>query len=135
MSQVTLPITLVNRILTHAQHSPETEVCGLISARGGVPDVVYPITNVSDAPQRLFSMEPAAQIEAMRRMRETGEELFAIYHSHPHAPAQPSARDLEEAAYPEVLYLIVSLDTKGVLEMRGFRLHGGEIERVDLEVV
>ena len=134
MSQVTLPITLVNKILTHAQHSPEAEVCGLISAKGGVPDAIYPIANVADAPERLFAMEPAEQIEAMRQMRETGEELFAIYHSHPHAPAEPSARDLEEAAYPEALYLIVSLDTKGVLEMRGFRLREGAIEKVDLEV-
>jgi len=134
MAQVTLPITLINKILTHAQHSPETEVCGLIAGRGGVPDTVYPIANVADTPDRLFAMEPAAQIEAMRQMRESGEELFAIYHSHPHAPAEPSARDLEEAAYPEALYLIVSLDTKGVLEMRGFRLHDGEVARVDLEV-
>ncbi len=134
MSPVNLPITLINKILTHAQHSPETEVCGLISAKNGVPGAVYPIANVSDAPQQLFAMEPAAQIEAMRQMREAGEELFAIYHSHPHAPAQPSARDLEEAAYPQALYLIVSLDTKGVLEMQGFRLHDGQVDRVDLEV-
>lgn len=134
MSQVILPITLVNKILTHAQHSPEAEVCGLISAKEGAPGAVYPIANVAETPDRLFAMEPAAQIEAMRQMRETGEELFAIYHSHPHAPAEPSARDLEEATYPQALYLIVSLDTKGVLEMRGFRLHDGEIEKVDLEV-
>ncbi len=135
MSQITLPITLVNKILTHAQHSPETEVCGLISACDGAPDKVYPIANVADLPEKLFAMDPAAQIEAMRQMREGGEELFAIYHSHPHAPAQPSVRDLEEAAYPQALYLIVSLDTKGVLEMQGFRLHDGQVDRVDLEVV
>lgn len=134
MSQATLPITLVNKILTHAQHSPETEVCGLIAAQDGVPDKVYPIANVADVPEKLFAMEPAAQIEAMRQMREGDEELFAIYHSHPHAPAQPSARDLEEAAYPQVLYLIVSLDTEGVLEMQGFRLHDGQVDKVDLEV-
>lgn len=134
MSQVTLPITLVNRILSHAQHSPESEVCGLIAARDGVPDRVYPIANVADLPEMLFAMEPVAQIEAMRQMREGGEELFAIYHSHPHAPAQPSLRDLEEAAYPQALYLIVSLNTKGVLEMQGFRLHDGQIDKVDLEV-
>ena len=135
MPQVTLPITLVNKILTHAQHSPETEVCGLIAACDGVPDKVYPIANVADVPEKLFAMEPAAQIEAMRLMREGGEELFAIYHSHPHAPAQPSVRDLQEAAYPQALYLIVSLDTKGVLEMQGFRLHDGQVDKVDLEVV
>lgn len=134
MSQVALPITLVNKILTHAQHSPEAEVCGLIAAQDGVPDRVYPIANVADEPQRLFAMDPEAQIEAMRQMREGGEELYAIYHSHPHASAQPSARDLQEAAYPQALYLIVSLDTKGVLEMRGFRLHDGQLDKVDLEV-
>jgi proteasome lid subunit RPN8/RPN11 len=134
MSQVTLPISLVNKILTHAQQTPESEVCGLIAARGGVPDAVYPIANVAEGPERLFSMDPAAQIDAIRRMREGGEELFAIYHSHPHAPAKPSPRDLEEAAYPQVLYLIISLNTKGVLEMQGFRLHDGEVDQVDLEV-
>ncbi len=134
MSHATLPIALVNKILTHAQHSPEAEVCGLIAARDGVPDRVYPIANVADVPEKLFAMEPAAQIEAMRLMREGGEELFAIYHSHPHAPAKPSARDLQEAAYPQALYLIVSLDTKGVLEMQGFRLHDGQVDSVDLEV-
>lgn len=134
MPLVSLPITLVNKILTHAQHSPENEVCGLIAADDGKPSTVYPIANVADLPERLFAMDPAAQIESMRKMRECGEELFAIYHSHPHAPAQPSQRDLEEAAYPQALYLIVSLDTKGVLEMQGFRLQGGEVEKVDLEV-
>ena len=56
-------------------------------------------------------------------MREQQEELFAIYHSHPTAPAEPSATDLEMANYPDALYLIISLNTKGVLEMRGFRLN------------
>ena len=134
MSQVTLPISLVNKILTYAQHSPESEVCGLIAARDGTPATLYPIANVADLPEKLFAMDPAAQIEAMRQMRDNGEELFAIYHSHPHAPAQPSQRDMEEAAYPQALYLIVSLDTKGVLELQGFRLHDGEVDKVDLEV-
>jgi proteasome lid subunit RPN8/RPN11 len=58
----------------------------------------------------------------MANMRDQGEELFAIYHSHPTAPAEPSAIDLELAAYPDALYLIISLNTKGILEMRGFRI-------------
>lgn len=55
-------------------------------------------------------------------MRNQGEELFAIYHSHPTAPAQPSSADLELAAYPDAVYLIISLNTKGILELRGFRI-------------
>jgi [CysO sulfur-carrier protein]-S-L-cysteine hydrolase len=129
----TLPRPLINRILQHAQGNPETEVCGLLGARDGVAASFYPVPNAADEPGRLFRMEPHAQIEAMRRMRDTGEALFGIYHSHPHAPAHPSGADLAEAAYPDALYLIVSLDTTGVLEMRGYRLRRGEVAEVALE--
>lgn len=134
MPDVTLSRVLVNELLTQAQHSPEEEVCGLIGGRDGSPSRIYPVANIARERDHLFAMEPQAQIDAMRQMREAGEELFAIYHSHPHAPAEPSVRDIEEAAYPEALYLIISLNTKGVLEMRGFRLLNGTIEGVELGV-
>lgn len=127
--------TLINRILSHAQHDADAEVCGLIGARNGVPQQVYPVRNTATDPARLFAMAPQEQIAALRAMRENGEELFAIYHSHPHAPAAPSTIDLAEAAYPEALYLIVSLDTKGVLELRGYRLHKQTVEPVELEMM
>lgn len=134
MPEVKLPRTLINGMLSHAQHSPETEVCGLISRTRNGDLQVYPVANVANEADHLFQMEPAAQIDAMRRMREADEELFAIYHSHPHAPAEPSVRDLAEAAYPDALYLIISLNTKGVLELRGFHLEKGRVENVDLIV-
>lgn len=135
MTTIELPRPLVNDILTHAQQSPENEVCGFIAAKRQQPQRVYRIANVAEEPGRRFAMDPKAQIEAMRRIRENGEELFAIYHSHPHAPAAPSPTDLREAAYPEALYLIISLNTKGVLEMQGFRLRAHEVESVELNVV
>lgn len=134
MPEVTLPRPLINQLLAHAQHSPEEEVCGLVSRAGEEAFRVYPVANVAAEADHLFAMDPQQQIDAMRQMREGGEELFAIYHSHPHAPPEPSRRDLQEAAYPEALYLIISLDTKGVLQMRGFRLHQGEVDRVDLRL-
>lgn len=134
MADVKLPRTLINGILAHAQHSPEIEVCGLIGSTRDGGFQLYPVANVASEADHLFRMDPAVQIDAMRRMREAGEDLFAIYHSHPHAPAEPSARDLDEAAYPEALYLIISLNTKGVLELRGFRLRKGSVESVDLTV-
>jgi proteasome lid subunit RPN8/RPN11 len=129
-----IPRPVANQILTHAQRSPEAEVCGLVSIdRDGLART-YPVANVAEHPGALFQMDPKGQIEALRRIRVGGESLFAIYHSHPHGPALPSERDLQEAAYREALYLIVSLDTRGVLEMRGFRLSGQGVEAVGLEV-
>ena len=134
METVTLPRPLVNQMLHQAQASPDAEVCGLIAARGGRPVRFIPVPNVAGQPAQLFSMDPARQIDALRRMREAGEELFGIFHSHPHSPAVPSDRDLHEAGYPDALYLIASLSTKGVLELRGYRLRDGRAEEVALEI-
>lgn len=134
MESIILPRQLVNRILYQAQSSPDAEVCGLITAKAGRPLRCIPVANISDQPQHLFAMDPGNQIEAFRRMREQGEDLFGIYHSHPHSPAQPSDTDLQQAGYPEALYIIVSLNTRGVLEMRGFRLCEGKAAQVQLEI-
>jgi proteasome lid subunit RPN8/RPN11 len=120
--EIHLPRSLVNQLLHHAQSSPNTEVCGLVGAKDGLPATCYPVKNAAAEPDCRYFLDPEEHINALRRMQECGEELFAIFHSHPAAPAEPSAADLELAAYPEALYLIVSLDTKGVLELRGFRI-------------
>lgn len=119
---IKLPRKLTNQLLHLAQVSSELEVCGLIGSRHGIPTTCYPVKNAAPSPAVRYELDPREQVEAMRRMRKRGEELFAIYHSHPQSPAEPSATDLASANYPEALYLIISLNTKGVLEMRGFRM-------------
>lgn len=132
--RIHLPRLLINQLLHHAQQSPAAEVCGLVGARAGMAVRCYPVANVAPDPRRLFAMDPAQQIAALRALRDRGEELFAIYHSHPSTPPLPSATDLAQAAYPEALYLIISLQTRGVLEMRGFRLKSGTVAEVALEI-
>ncbi len=135
MPHITLSRPLVNQIMRHAQAAPEDEVCGLIGTTADGMMRVYPVANVAADTHHLFTMDPKEQIEAMRKMRESGETLFAIYHSHPDAPPAPSAIDLQQAAYPDALYLIISLDTKGVLQMRGYKLHERAVENVELELL
>jgi len=120
---IQIPRKLTNQLLHLAQLSPDLEVCGLVSSQNGVPSHCYPVANVAEQPRQRFLLDAGQQISAMAKMRELGEKLFAIYHSHPTAPAEPSTHDLEQAAYPEALYLIISLNTKGILEMRGFKIH------------
>lgn len=120
--EIQIPRKITTQLLHLAQISPELEICGLIGSKNGLPCNCYPIQNVAEQPQQRFLLDAAQQIAAMARMREQGEELFAIYHSHPSAPAQPTGTDLEMAAYPDALYLIISLNTKGILEMRGFKI-------------
>jgi len=131
---IQIPRKITNQLLHLAQISPDTEVCGLISSKNGTPSHCYPVKNVAEDPEQRFLLDAAEQIAAMAAMREQGEELFAIYHSHPSAPASPSAMDLEQAAYPETLYLIISLNTKGILEMRGFRIENKIAREIPLSL-
>ena len=134
MNPVTLPRPIVNQILHQAQQALDKEICGLIAGNAKSFTRCYPVANVAGDKQRLFEMDPKGLIDALRAMRDNGEELKAIYHSHPEASAQPSLADIQQHEYPDVLYLIVSLATKGVLDLRGFRIHDGRIENVDIGI-
>lgn len=120
--RIQIPRKITNQLLHLAQISPEIEVCGLIGSKNGLPSSCYPVKNTAEQPQQRFQLDAGQQISAMAKMREQGEQLFAIYHSHPSAPATPSITDLDLVSYPDALYLIISLNTKGILEMRGFKI-------------
>lgn len=132
---IILPRQLVQQIFHQAQASPKTEVCGLIGGMDGEPVSAYPIPNVSRQPGQLFDMDPKAQVGAMRDMRERGETLFAIYHSHPTAPPEPSREDLDRMTYPDAYYFIVSLNIKGVLEMRAWRIVEDAWREITLKIL
>lgn len=127
-----LPRPLVNKILAHAQKNPDTEVCGLVGSNYSDSKDYYSIDNVSENSSCRFLMDAPQQIKAMKDMREKQQELFAIVHSHPDANAEPSQLDIDQNDYKNVFYIIVSLNTKGVLEMRGFTQDEKNMQEVDV---
>lgn len=127
--------TLAMKLLQHAQSSPDHEICGLVSAKTGEASQHYRIRNISPTPEQHFELCPEQHIAAQKSMRELDEQLLAIYHSHPTAPAVPSAQDIAECGYPEAVFLILSLDTKGVLEMRGWQLQDSQPQELTLSIL
>jgi len=135
METLQLPRPLANQILAHAQGSPDAEICGLLGGQHNVAQNCYPIDNCAADPTRRYQMDPKKQIAAMRQMRETGEALVAIYHSHPSAPAVPSDIDIREADYLDAVYLVISLSTEGVLQMSAFTIANGAASPLPLELL
>lgn len=121
-SEIQLPRKLASQLLHLAQISPDAEICGLVSSKNNVPVHCYPIDNIAEQSNHRFLLDVKQQITTMKQMRERGEELFAVYHSHPNAPAYPSPLDLDMASYENAPYFIISLNTKGILELRAFRI-------------
>lgn len=128
---VRLPRTLVNELLHQAQLSPNREVSGMIG-RHGQRCMCYPIDSMAADAGVLFALDVDERQAALEKMNERNQQLFAIYHSHPEAPALPSVIDGEAVDYPQALYLVISLNTRGVLEMRGFQKQDQHIKEVNL---
>jgi hypothetical protein len=103
-----MPRGLAIRILHEAQIAQPDSIRGVVGARGGEPAV-------------------------FRKGRDAvaaDETLWANLWSHPQAEAVPQADELREG----LLSLVVSLNTKGVLEMRAWRLAGGAVQEQVLKI-
>lgn len=129
--QIRLSAQLRRRMLEHARSAPDREVCGLVAGSAGQPVNYYPVANVAPDPARRFLMDPEGQIHAMRSMREAGEDLLGIFHSHPDAPAKPSATDRKLAAYPDIVYFIASLKAAAP-DLQAYHYNGDRFSKLIL---
>jgi proteasome lid subunit RPN8/RPN11 len=123
---------IYEELLGHARDDVPNECCGLIGGENGVPTTVYRARNAEASPLR-YNLDPQDQFRIMTEMDEKGEELSAIYHSHTASPAYPSQTDINLAAYPDALYLIVSL-AEGEKDLRGYKIVDGVVDEVELQV-
>jgi proteasome lid subunit RPN8/RPN11 len=100
----------IDQIVAHAHAASPDECCGLIGGTHLVACSIYELDNVAADPLVTYEAAPEALFGAQRLMRERGEQLLAIYHSHPRsAEPSPSATDVRLAYYPSAIYLIVGL--------------------------
>jgi proteasome lid subunit RPN8/RPN11 len=108
---ITLQSSHRDQIFAYAREADPAECCGLMGGTGDdKAKSIYPMRNV--AADKIVSYEAAPEdlFAAQRQMRERGEELLAIYHSHPRsAEPVPSETDVRLAYYPQAVYLIVGL--------------------------
>ncbi|MDQ3668245.1 MAG: M67 family metallopeptidase [Acidobacteriota bacterium] len=119
---ITLRTAQLEEIFAHAQEATPFECCGLIGGANDRATSIHPLRNVASKPQIAYEAAPEELFAAQRRMRERGEQLLAIYHSHPRSMEPvPSETDVRLAYYPAAIYLILGLG--GVTPiMRGYRI-------------
>jgi [CysO sulfur-carrier protein]-S-L-cysteine hydrolase len=117
----------------HARRTHPAECCGLLSGSNGLITDSHPLRNEADRPETRYSATPEDLFAAMRRIRDDGQALLGVYHSHPRSPAYPSALDVEMAFYPEAFYFIISLEPS--VELRAFRIEEAKIQDVEVSIV
>jgi proteasome lid subunit RPN8/RPN11 len=87
--------------------------------------------NAHPTPVTRYAIDPREQLRAFRDMEANGEELVAIYHSHPITQPYPSPIDRAEAHYPDAYYIVVSL-RDATPEVRAYRVRDGWVREVPL---
>lgn len=119
-------------LVEHSWSDFPYEVCGLLGVRPDGSCVHYPIDN-AERSMTYYVMDGKQLLRAMREIEDEGWGL-AIYHSHTHTQAYPSATDIRLAAYPEATYLIVTLQDRDRPDIRAFRIVDGEVTERPVEV-
>jgi [CysO sulfur-carrier protein]-S-L-cysteine hydrolase len=117
-------------MLRDVQFRAPQEACGLLGGLGHMTVAVVSVTNILNSRDR-YRMEPSEQLHAFNLFEAQGLEITGIYHSHPAGPSQPSQTDIDEAYYPDAVYLIWSKSLND-WECRAFRIQGGSFSEVDI---
>ncbi|MCZ2341530.1 MAG: M67 family metallopeptidase [Bacteroidales bacterium] len=135
--RLSIPATILDAVWNHARSERPNECCGFLAGTlaDGIGTVArcLPLVNERASPIA-FRTEARSVLAAFRAMRAAGQELLAIYHSHPTSAPIPSRQDLAENSYgPSIPWLIVGfageevevrvwwLDTDSYTEMVSWR--------------
>ena len=134
-----LPRPLLRRIRAAAEEAYPAECCGLLIGRrdaGGSVDVtaIEPSPNVAAHGHDRFEVDPRVRLDVMRALEGGPEAIIGHYHSHPDHPAEPSARDLEMAFEPDLVWVIAAVEGGRATEVRAHVLDASGNRFRELEV-
>jgi proteasome lid subunit RPN8/RPN11 len=123
---------LVDELIAHARDDAPHECCGMIAVDGEEFTEYFRAANEFASPMR-FQIDSADQIRITNEIERRGEQIGAIFHSHPNSEAYPSQTDVNLARWwPGVLWVICSLaDPDPVL--RAFSIEAGEVKEIALD--
>ncbi len=136
--RVSAPAEVRRAIVAHARRERPNECCGLLLGAGRHVRYALPMRNVAASPTR-YRIDDAAHIKLRRLLREIEPPLsiVGVYHSHPGGGGAASPTDIQEAMYPDWLYVIVGLKPRLSVggrapEMRAFQITNGRATPVGI---
>ena len=130
---LTIPASVRDAMVAHCLREAPFECCGLLGGVGKAVASFFPLRNELRDEAR-YRADSRGLIDAVQALRARGEEILALYHSHPKTDAVPSKTDLRENYYGDVPRIIVSL-ASAVPVVRIWRLDPESFEELPWRVV
>ena len=113
--------------MAHAEHCAPEECCGLLALDESGVRFAYPLTNV-EASGLGFTIAPEEAHGAFLHADQMGWKVAGVFHSHPGGPDRLSARDVDEAADPSWLHLLVT-----PAGLKAYQVEDGVPVEIDLQ--
>ena len=123
----------VDEAIAHCRSRYPKEACGLFGGKESRVEAVYLMRNAEDSPIS-YSMDPREQLQVEKQMRQKGQKLIGIFHSHTASAAYPSSVDVNLALSPDISYVLVSLKDQKNPDFRSFRIDGKAITEEPVQV-
>ena len=126
---------LVDAMIAHARADHPDEACGVIAGPVGsdIPQRFIPMANAARS-TTFYEFDSGDLLRLYREMDARDEEPVVIYHSHTATPAYPSRTDISYASEPNAHYVLVSTRSPESVEVRSYRIIGGEVTEEMLEI-
>ena len=122
-----IPLSIREEVIAHCQRHYPKEACGLLAADAtGAIVQMYPMKNIENTAIG-YAMDPKQQLLVEKQMRQQGQQLVGIFHSHTASAAEPSSVDIELAISPDVAYVLVSLKDQSNPDFKSYRINGAEV--------
>ena len=124
---IKIPRLLIAELITHAMQDDPNECCGLLLGVGDEAVEIHRMSNVDRKPISRYTMQSGELVAAQEKLKETGREFVAIYHSHTFTQGYPSKTDIANAVKVAVIstrHVIVSLVEKTRPVVRAFSING-----------
>ncbi len=106
----------------------------MLAGRDGVITRAFPAANAAKYPATEYEVAPKELCKLTREIRAAKLQLLGIYHSHPNGKNEPSARDIEQAYYPDVAYFIISPLPGAQEPLRAFSIADGRVSELAIQV-
>lgn len=132
-TELSIDRRLLGHVMARAAAQGDEEIVGVLSGSRDVATRDTPLLNVLRRPDA-FLADPYAQFLAERGIASRGENIIALYHSHPMGDASFSAADAQLATPWRCAHLVLGLRPE--MNVRAYRVdERGRVREIDVRAV
>ncbi|GAB2543456.1 M67 family metallopeptidase [Gracilibacillus alcaliphilus] len=105
--KIIIPQILHDQMVEHGRMALPYEACGMLSGNRQEVMSIWPLQNEWKSDRRFFVSKQVVE-QTIQKANDLGEQILAIYHTHPSTEPKPSHYDIKNHLDKNIKMVIVS---------------------------